>query len=452
MRMVQKNQNPQGDDYGVVNDAIYAVHLVEVSKTRQVVASEDIFNERGVLLVKKGNPITPKITQAIIEFKLTKPIQDTIAITNEVNAKNLFEDFMKLIEQDQSLQHIHARYNLHQLLEKNCQEYDNFALMRQKMTVMSERLPDIYKRSLYTTWFGLLIAKEMRLSVREVSAIFLAALCHEIGMLHVSPDILQNEGKLNPEEWRQMQAHVIISQKILVAIKELPQLVCTAVLEHHERCDGTGYPFGKINNELTLAGQVIALADSIVAIYFNRFLAEGRGWRELIPILQMNSHAFFYQNYEVLVTILRRSEIPQKTVVGESLMTEFINTLIKRNYSLSQCFNQLKVSMLSLGFTHQDRKLHALQNVFLHITAAIHGSGIFNESFSAWLDEVRDRLIIDSFAEIENVFLMQEEIAFHLQRLARMSQNYLDSASQIPQQINDALNNCIDVLKDLENK
>jgi HD-GYP domain-containing protein (c-di-GMP phosphodiesterase class II) len=451
MRMAHKSETPNEDEYGVVDDAVYAGHLAEVNKTRQVVATEDIFNERGVLLVKKGSPITPKTTQAIIAFKLTKPLQDTIAIATEINARNLFDDFMKLIEQDSSLKQIHARYNLHQLLERHCQEYDNFSLMRQKITVMSERLPDIYKRSLYSAWFGLLIAKEMHLSAREVTAIFLAALCHDIGMLHISPEILQNEGQLNPEQWRQMQAHVIISQKILIAIKELPPLIATAVLEHHERCDGTGYPFGKMNNELSLAGQVIALADTIVAIYFNRFEPERRGWRELIPVLQMNRHTFFYQNYETLVTVLRRSEIPQQLIVTGNNMPAFITALIEKNSQINQVVNQIKEPLLSMGFTHDDRKLHAIQNVFIQITAAVYGSGIFDGSLIAWLEEVKEKQLAESYSEMEDIFLMQEEVTFHLQRLARMSQVYFDTElNKILPQVVEALNICVNSVKIVE--
>lgn len=427
----------------LVNDGVYAAHLAEMNETREVIASEDIFNARGVMLVKKGSPITPKVTRAIIEFKLTKPLQDTISIAQEVKATDLLNAFMSVLQQDMTLRMMHERYKMHELLDQQCKHYDTFPLLRQKVTVMSERLPETYQRTLYSAWLGLLIAKEMRLPPQDISIVFLAALSHDIGMLHISPDILDKKGKLSAEEWRQIQAHVVIGQKILAAIKEVPQQVCIAVLEHHERCDGTGYPLGKMENELSLAGQIIALTDSVVAIYINRFKPEGRGWRELIPVLQMNSQAFFYRNYEVLVTILRRSNLPSAQVVSGDTMPGFIMDVIQANRSLKIAFDEVNKTMRSLGFTHGDRKLHALQNVLIHIATAVNGSGILEDSFVAWLEQVRDQRMTGAYSDVENVFLMQEEVSFHLQRLSRMMQIYLDTHPAAPANIRDLLGNCL---------
>lgn len=440
---MKSSRKEKEDVHELLNDGVYAAHLAEVNETRDVVASEDIMNARGVLLVKKGAPITPKVTRAIIEFKLTKPLQDSISIANEVGAGDLLKCFMKVLEQDMTLRMIHERYQLHSLLEQQCKHYDTFPLLRQKITVMSDRLPDIYQRTLYSAWLGLLIAKEMRLPPPEIANVFLAALSHDIGMLHISQDILNKKGKLSAEEWRQIQAHVVIGQKILVAIKEVPLPVSIAVLEHHERCDGTGYPLGKMENELSLAGQIIALTDSVVAIYINRFKPEGRGWRELIPVLQMNSQAFFYRNYEVLVTILRRSNLPSAQVVSGDTMPRFIMDVIQANRSLKIAFDEVNKTMRSLGFTHGDRKLHALQNVLIHIATAVNGSGILEDSFVAWLEQVRNQRMTGAYSDVENVFLMQEEVSFHLQRLSRMMQIYLDTHPAAPANIRDLLGSCL---------
>lgn len=440
---IKSSLKDKEDMHELLNDGVYAAHLAEMNETREVIASEDIFNARGVMLVKKGSPITPKVTRAIIEFKLTKPLQDTISIAQEVGASDLLKAFMTLLQQDMTLRMMHERYKMHELLDQQCKHYDTFPLLRQKVTVMSERLPETYQRTLYSAWLGLLIAKEMRLPPQDIAIVFLAALSHDIGMLHISPDILDKKGKLSAEEWRQIQAHVVIGQKILAAIKEVPQQVCIAVLEHHERCDGTGYPLGKMENELSLAGQIIALTDSVVAIYINRFKPEGRGWRELIPVLQMNSQAFLYRNYEVLVTILRRSNLPSAQVISGNSMPGFIMDVIQANRSLKIAFDEVNKTMRNLGFTHGDRKLHALQNVLIHIATAVNGSGIFEDSFVAWLEQVRDQRMTGAYVDVENVFLMQEEVNFHLQRLSRMMQIYLDTHPAAPANIRDLLGNCL---------
>ena len=215
---------------------------------------------------------------------------------------------------------------------------------------------------------------------------------------------------------------MVIGQKILVAIKEVPAEVCTAVLEHHERCDGTGYPLGKVESELSLWGQIIALTDSIIAIYFNRFKPEGREWRDLIPVLQMNNQAFLYCNYEVLITVLRRSELPYSSLARGEPLGSFVDALVAKNRRLKAGLGAANQALQSLGYTHGERKLHSLQNILIHIATAANGSGIFDEGLVAWLVQQKQQTQAEHQRELEDIFLMQEEVAFHLQRLSRMAQ------------------------------
>lgn len=437
--VVNANNKTRVSAYDPLHVDAYALHLAKVNDTRQVIASEDIFNNNGALLVKKGTPITPSVTRAIINFKLLKPIESAVSIRDEIDHLQLQQRFAAVMCDDDSLRAIHDHQDLALLLESQCLNYQKYPLLRQKITVLAERMPGTFLRGLYCAWLSLLIAKQMRLPADEVSSVFLAALTHDIGMLHIAPDVINKQGVLNAEEWRQIQAHVVIGQKILQGVSGLPELVSQAVLEHHERCDGTGYPSGKVESELTLHGQIIALADSVIAVYHNRIKPRGMGWRDVIPIIQMNNQAYFYRNYEVLVTTLRRSDLPQREATVDAGLPELVTTLIDKTALLKQSFCTLKATLTSVGYTHGDRKLHALQNVLIHIATAINGSGILDECYFTWLENVRTNRLSDDYREVEEAYLMQEEVSFHLQRLSRMTQLYLASADCKNTQIKQAL-------------
>jgi HD-GYP domain-containing protein (c-di-GMP phosphodiesterase class II) len=445
--MTLEKKRPSGDndnDKSVIESSVYTAHLAKINETRQVIAKEDVFNDRGVLLVAKGRAITPEIAKAIVQFKLVKPIQESIAIENEVSAKDLLKHFTNALQEEKVMNAMHIRYELHGMLDDQCKQYDTFPILKQKITVMSERLPETYHRTLVCTWLSLLIAKEMGLKAHERSIVFLAALSHDIGMLHINQDVLNKKEQLNAEEWRQIQAHVVIGQKILEAIPQVNREVCRAVLEHHERCDGTGYPSGKIESELCLTGQIIALCDSVIAVYFNRFKPEGRGWRDIIPVLQMNRNAYLYCNYEVLITILRRSDLASVGIVSPRQMPEFINTLIANNAQTKCWYLDIKNYIRSIGFTHNDRKLHALQNIIIHVATAVNTSGIFQDDFVQWLEKVKENQDRESYRDIEDVYLMQEEIIFHLRQLKKMASLYVSGESQITTEAKLLLENCIE--------
>lgn len=171
-------------------------------------------------------------------------------------------------------------------------------------------MPGTFKSSLISAWLCALVGIRMSLEEKELNTLFLAALSHDIGMLHIDPTVLRKKEEFNHEEWRQIQAHIIIRQKILEKEKGLPESYAKAALEHHECCDGTGYPTQKDENNLSLAGQIIAMTDGIIIIYTKRFAKEKKGIFEIMPILQVNNKAHFYTTYETIVTILRQSELP----------------------------------------------------------------------------------------------------------------------------------------------
>lgn len=95
----------------------------------------------------------------------------------------------------------------------------------------------------------------------------LAASLHDIGKVGISDDILLKPGALTPEERRAMQMHCEIGADTLMSVKArlgdepLLTMGVAVALQHHERWDGTGYPFGLKGEEISLAARIVSLAD-----------------------------------------------------------------------------------------------------------------------------------------------------------------------------------------------
>jgi hypothetical protein len=267
----------------------------------------------------------------------------------------------------------------------------------------------------------------MRLPAHDSGEIFLAALTHDVGMLHLNPQILHKADELTADDWQHVQSHVDISTKILRDIPGVSPAIVTAVMEHHERCDGTGYPFAKVESELSIPGQILAVADAIVGIYFNRFKAQGRRWREVIPVLEMNRAAYLYRSCDIVTTMILRSELPLPNLVSGSGVPEFAERMLQQNLHLQNWFTQLRECLTSVGYTHGDRKLHALQNVVLHIATTFKGSLLFKEDLRESLESMASEEADSISKVVADASLVQQEMAFHLQRLSRMMQMYISS-------------------------
>jgi hypothetical protein len=128
-----------------------------------------------------------------------------------------------------------------------------------------------------------------------------------------------------------------------------------------------------------------------------------------------------------LAIIWRRSEMPFKNIIQGDDLPGFVAELLQENQRLNTWFEILRDSLLSIGFTHGDRRLHALQNIMLHVTTSVKGSGVFSTELDEWLRNSQVDEAADGYRKIEKAHIQQQEIVFHLQRLNRMLQFYLDS-------------------------
>ena len=105
---------------------------------------------------------------------------------------------------------------------------------------------------------------------------YIAGLLHDIGKLHVPADILHKNGKLEPDERFEINKHAYYTRKILEQVQGFDEIVELAS-NHHEKLDGTGYPYGKGAVHLSELERVMAICDVYQA------LTEDRPYRPKLP-------------------------------------------------------------------------------------------------------------------------------------------------------------------------
>jgi putative nucleotidyltransferase with HDIG domain len=132
-----------------------------------------------------------------------------------------------------------------------------------------------YRHSVGVTQAALKIAMQLGLSPERRKLVWRAALLHDVGKLGVSNAILDKPSKLNDEEWSSVKMHPVNTQKILERILPFAELAEVAGA-HHEKLDGTGYPYKRTADQLPLEARIIAVADVYGA------LSEERPYREAL--------------------------------------------------------------------------------------------------------------------------------------------------------------------------
>ncbi len=169
---------------------------------------------------------------------------------------------------------------------------------------MSITLPTEFDKGCFCAWLSVAIAQNRKLTRQDTNMLFIGALAHDIGMLHLSPELLKEYKKYSPEEWKKMQNHTLIGCEISKLTPLLPTAVSEIILYHHETCDGTGY-FGKQQSELHRYSLIIALIDNLFAVRFKQKQNEGKSLLDLMPFLQANQYIFGYENYASLARVIK---------------------------------------------------------------------------------------------------------------------------------------------------
>jgi PAS domain S-box-containing protein/putative nucleotidyltransferase with HDIG domain len=113
------------------------------------------------------------------------------------------------------------------------------------------------------------IAREMKLEDTRIDQLRMAAVIHDIGKLYVPSDILSKPGKLSDIEFNLIKAHPQHGYDIVKGM-DFPCNIAKAVLQHHERLDGSGYPNQLKGEDMILEAKILAVADVVEAMVAHR--------------------------------------------------------------------------------------------------------------------------------------------------------------------------------------
>jgi diguanylate cyclase (GGDEF)-like protein/putative nucleotidyltransferase with HDIG domain len=113
------------------------------------------------------------------------------------------------------------------------------------------------------------MGKHLGLAGQELEALKAAALLHDIGKLAVPEHIISKPGRLTQEEFEKMKIHPVVGAEILERVS-FPYAVAPIVRAHHEKWDGSGYPYGLRGEEIPIGARILSAVDCLDALASHR--------------------------------------------------------------------------------------------------------------------------------------------------------------------------------------
>jgi HD-GYP domain-containing protein (c-di-GMP phosphodiesterase class II) len=407
----------------------YVSHLSEVSKTNKVTLAEDIFNQHGVLVIKKGTEVDLVFAKKIAKHKLNKPIEQSIALSSPINQRTSLNNFNRYME-EMKISDTMRQSGFYNYAQEFFHLITLYPLVAQKLTVLEQRLPEVFSRSLMMSVMAVGLCKELKLPMETMENVFLANLISDVGLLHIDPQILNKEGQYNQGEFKMMQGHVVIARHFADMVPNFPKKIGRAVLEHHERADGFGYPFGRKISELCIEGQVLAVVDKVNAIY-RKLVKDGpHSWTSVIAVMQVPSTAHAQDVYKAIMRLLRGFALEYEVAHSAVQFTQLVKVCIEKRERLNLWFKEfarIYIDHKELMNDSNDFQPLALLHQLEH---TVVDSGVLNMAQNTWLLRLKDKVTKKDYREIEEFALVLNEVeyqCFFVMRKFESAQNELVS-------------------------
>ena len=138
--------------------------------------------------------------------------------------------------------------------------------------------------------YSRLLAEMLGLSPRDCDDIELASPMHDIGKIGIPDNILLKEGPLDEQEMEIIRQHTVIGHDILSdSPSRYINLGAQIALEHHEKFDGTGYPYGLAGEEISISGRIVAVVDVFDALASTRPYKEAWSFDAAVDFIKGSS-------------------------------------------------------------------------------------------------------------------------------------------------------------------
>lgn len=257
-------------DKGAVPDGAvnphYLNHVVATAATRQVQTSEDVYSAQGIKLLAKGATIDASTRDRLLAHKLSKPLEDCVQVVDGV-VPELFGPLAEQLQEEHPLLRTLCAHARAQPVAATLASLRLTMQVQSLLTVYSGYQGDRLTHSVGVAMLTLALARRLLPDqIDRHRQLALAGLLHDVGELYIDPSYLVRGTELQPEQWRHIVSHPVIGHRVLLGMPGAGPAVAEAVLNHHERLDGFGYPRGLVEDQVPLDGQILAVAEWLMAL------------------------------------------------------------------------------------------------------------------------------------------------------------------------------------------
>jgi HD-GYP domain-containing protein (c-di-GMP phosphodiesterase class II) len=262
--------NPAVVEVPVQEGSAFLQAVTDLAQRRPVVTSRAIFNENGVKLLEGGVAVDGSLYDRLVSHRLSVPLDECLSSEPSVTGRTLRAAAEGLLDAVPFFAQMGPPGRIRSMLLEAVQSIPLPMPVAFQLTLMQETRPELLEHSLQAALLCAHLEREGGATVHDMQTAAAAGLLHDLGMLHIAPELLSPDHRLHGDERRPLYTHPLTGSMQLQRFHAYPREVARAVLEHHERLDGSGYPRGLAGDAISPLGRMLSLAEVVTAMFDGR--------------------------------------------------------------------------------------------------------------------------------------------------------------------------------------
>lgn len=383
----------------------YVRSVVEMADENAVVAHDDIYASNGMKLLARGASVDRSQLDLLSRHKLRAPLDLALSAENQVDAVQLAFEANRLIATDSAMARLAERSGDPLGFRQSLGALRLPEPVAFRLTVMRDMRGSLFQHTLRIALITYALAVRMGVPKRDMHDLLLAALCHDLGEMHTDPELLAPGHRIAADERRFVHVHPVTAYVLLCDVPEISTGTLQAVLQHHERLDGSGYPAGLAGDSIHSFARILCVAEVTDG------LVRRADAQRVDVLLRLNHQRFDAE----VIAALRELLLTGPRTGGEAAHID-PTAQLKQLAELLDAWPGLLARLD--GHPSGAQELRFIEERMSMLRALVHNSGISPEYLDALMDIIRDdpAVATELAATLDELRWLMVDIANEIER------------------------------------
>jgi HD-GYP domain-containing protein (c-di-GMP phosphodiesterase class II) len=274
------------------------MYLSEISNLNEGIAlAKNIYTADNKVLLKSGVKLTPNYINKLKELgvnyvyvqdpRLEGAIEDEEVISEKIKqeAVVIAKECLKGVSMNEGINTLIKPQKIINIIENIIEDIGENKDIIINLRDIRKLEDELFFHLVDVTILSLVLGESLNYNKEELKILGVGSFLHDIGKAIVDPNILNKPDKLSESEFEQVKKHSTYGYNILKSQNNIDEISALAAYQHHERCDGSGYPIGLKKKDIHEFARIVAIADVFDAMKNDRVYRPACKVKEVIEYL-----------------------------------------------------------------------------------------------------------------------------------------------------------------------